>query len=120
MYVVGSMYLLFTLFGYWVWAGGGGPKGLVHNLRMQFFTVDISKFEVSKTYFYDVLITQNDHPTYVWYVVGIIYLFFSPYLGIGSGRGGGSQGIGAKLAHTVFHPGQLKFGRFPNLFFLIF
>ena len=29
--------------------GGGAPKGLVHSLLMQFFTLDSSKIEVSKT-----------------------------------------------------------------------
>ena len=37
--------------------GGGGPKGLVHNLLMQFFTLDSSKIKVFKTYFYDIVIT---------------------------------------------------------------
>ena len=31
--------------------GGGGPKGLVHNLLMQFFTLGSSKIEVSATFF---------------------------------------------------------------------
>ena len=31
--------------------GGGSPKGLVHNLLMQFFTVDSSKIEVFETCF---------------------------------------------------------------------
>ena len=34
--------------------------------RMQFFTLSSSKIEVSETYFFDI-VTQNDHPTYVWY-----------------------------------------------------
>ena len=39
--------------------GGGGvsPKGLVHNLLMQLFTLDGSKIEVLETYFFDVVIT---------------------------------------------------------------
>ena len=36
--------------------GGGPPKGLVHNLLMQFFTIGSSKIEVFKTYFFDTLI----------------------------------------------------------------
>ena len=44
--------MFFTLFGYCVRAGGGGsPKGLVHNLLMQFFTLGSSKIEVVKTFF---------------------------------------------------------------------
>ena len=37
--------------------GGGSPKGLVHNLLMQFFTPGSSKIEVFETGFYDIMIT---------------------------------------------------------------
>ena len=37
--------------------GGGSPKGLVHNLLMQFFTLGSSKIEVFETYFFDIVIT---------------------------------------------------------------
>ena len=37
--------------------GHGSPKGLVHNLLMQFFTVGSSKIEVFETYFSDTVIT---------------------------------------------------------------
>ena len=37
--------------------GGGSPKGWVHNLLLQFFTLDSSKIEVFKTYFFDTVIT---------------------------------------------------------------
>ena len=47
-----------ALFGYWVGGGGGAPKGMVHNLLMQFFTLDSSKIEVFETYFFDILITH--------------------------------------------------------------
>ena len=44
--------------------GGGGsfPKGLVHNLLMPFFTLGTSKIDVFETYFFDTMITYNDHP----------------------------------------------------------
>ena len=35
---------------------GGSPKGLVHNLLMQFFTIYSSKMEVFDTYFFDRVI----------------------------------------------------------------
>ena len=35
----------------------GSPKGLVHNLLMQFFTLGSSKIEVFKTIFFNTLIT---------------------------------------------------------------
>ena len=47
--------MFFTLFGYW--ARGGSPKGLVHNLLMQFFTLGSSKIKVFETYFSDTVIT---------------------------------------------------------------
>ena len=40
--------MFFTLFGYWA-RGGGSPKVWVHNLPMQFFTLDNSKSEVFET-----------------------------------------------------------------------
>ena len=39
------------------WGGGGAPKGWVHNLLLQFFTLDSSKIEVFETYFFDIVIT---------------------------------------------------------------
>ena len=74
--------MVFTLFGYWARRGtpppppnfpernhhlthprvtargGGSPKGLVHDLLMQFFTPDSSKIEIFETYFFfDIVIT---------------------------------------------------------------
>ena len=49
--------MFFTLFGYWVLGGGGTPKGLVHNLLMQLFTLDSSKIEGFETCFSDTVIT---------------------------------------------------------------
>ena len=45
--------MFFTLFGYWAWGGGGGaPKGLVHNLLMQLFTLESSKIESFQNLFF--------------------------------------------------------------------
>ena len=80
--------MFFTLFGYWVGLGGGrSPKGLVHNLLMQFFTLDSSKMEVFKTCFFDIVTTQYDHPSYPKYVLGRIYMFFTLF-GYWVGGGG--------------------------------
>ena len=50
--------MIFTLFAYWVRGGVCvSPKGLVHNLLMQFFSLYSSKIEVSATYFFDTVIT---------------------------------------------------------------
>ena len=37
--------------------GGGAPKGLVHKLLVQFFTLGSSKIEVFETCFFDTVIT---------------------------------------------------------------
>ena len=55
-HVLGRIYVFFILFVYWV-GGGGSPKGLVHNLLMQFFTPDSSKMEVFETCFFDIVTT---------------------------------------------------------------
>ena len=57
--------------------GGGSPKGLVHNLLLQFFTLGSSKIEVFETCFYDIVTTRYDHPSYVKHVSGRIYVFFT-------------------------------------------
>ena len=52
--------MFFTLFGYQVRGGGGGggsPRGLVHSLLMQFFTLGSSKIEVFETCFFDTVTT---------------------------------------------------------------
>ena len=51
-HTLGRVYVVFTLFGYWAPRGGGGDhKGLVHNPRMPFFTLDNRKIEVFDTCF---------------------------------------------------------------------
>ena len=37
--------------------GGGSPKGWVHNLLLQFFTLGSSKIRVVETCFNDIVIT---------------------------------------------------------------
>ena len=93
----------------------------MHNLLMQLFTPDSSKIEVFETCFFDIVTTQNDHPSYAKHVLGRIYVFFTlfGYQVGGGGGGGSSQGIGAQPADAVFQPGQLKNRSFRNLFFLI-
>ena len=57
-HVLGRIYMFFTQFGYWPHGGGGGsPKGLVHNLLMQFFTLGGFKIEVFETCPFDIVIT---------------------------------------------------------------
>ena len=52
----------------------GLVNGPVHNLLMLFHPGPL-KIEVFKTGFYDIVITQNDHPRYVKHVLGRIYVY---------------------------------------------
>ena len=90
----------------------GLVNGEVHNLLMQFLTPDSSKIEVLETCFFDIVTTQNDHPSYAKHVLGRIYVFFTLFGYHVGGGGGVSQGTGAQPAYAVFHPGQLKNGSF--------
>ena len=57
-HVLGRIYVFFTLFGCSARRGGWrSPKGLVHNLLMQFFTPGSSTIEVLETFFFDTVIT---------------------------------------------------------------
>ena len=47
-HVLGRIYVFLTLFADQVRGGGGAPKGLVHNLLMQSFTLGSSKIEVAE------------------------------------------------------------------------
>ena len=77
-HVLVRVYLVFTLFGYLAGGGGGcSPKGWVHNLLLQFFILRSSKIEVFETYFFDTMITYNDHPSYAKHILGRIYAFFT-------------------------------------------
>ena len=79
--------------------GGGAPKGLVHNLLMQFFTPGSSKIEVFETCFSDIVTTQNDHPRYVKHVLGRIYVF-STLFGY-QVRGGGGESPRGLVHHLL-------------------
>ena len=60
-------------------ANNGLVNGEVHNLLMQFFTLDSSKIEVFETCFFDIVTTQNHISRYVKHVLGRIYVFFTPF-----------------------------------------
>ena len=57
--------------------GGGAPKGWVHSLLMQFFTLGRSKIEVFETDSFDIVTPQYDHPRYVMHVLDWIYTIFT-------------------------------------------
>ena len=112
--------MFFTCFGYWAREGGGGPpKGLVHDLLMQLFTLDSSKIEVFETYFIDAMITHNDHPRYVKHVLGRIYVFFTlfGYWARGGGWGcGAPKGLVRNLLMQFFTMGSSKIEVFETYF----
>ena len=116
-HVLGCICVFLTLFRYWVGGGGGGPpKGLVHNLLMQFCTLDSSKIEFFETYFFYIVITQNDHPSYVKHVLGFIYVFFTLF---GYWGGGGFPWDGYTTCLCSFSPYAAQKSNFSKLFFLI-
>ena len=97
--------------------GGGGPKGLVHNLLRQGFTLDSSKIEVIEIYFFYNATTHNDHPRYVKHVSGRIYVFFTLfgyYLGVG---GGGSKRWAHNLLMQSPPPPAAQKSKFPKFIF---
>ena len=89
------------LYGHWARAGGVSPKGVVHNLLMQFFNLSSSKIEVSKTYFFDIVTTQYAHPRYIKHVLGRIYVFFTLF-GYWVGGGRSPKGLVHNLLMQVF------------------
>ena len=78
--------------------GGGGeglPRGLGHNLLMQFSRPSSSKMEISKTDFFDTLTIQKDQISYVKHVLAPLYVFFTLF---GCWGGGGlPRGLGHNL-----------------------
>ena len=104
----------FWVFGYYL-RGGGSPKGLVHNLLMQFFTLDSSKIEVFETCFFDIVITQNDHSSNVKHVLGCIYVFVTLF----GYWGGGLLGDKYTTCLCSFSPWRAQKSKFSKLVFLI-
>ena len=66
-------------FGYWVLGEGVSPKGLVHKVLIQFFTLGSSKTKMSESCFSDIMTTHNGHPSYAKHVSGSIYVFFAQF-----------------------------------------
>ena len=87
----------------------------MHNLLMQFFTPDSSKMEVFETYFFDIVTTQNDHPSYGKHVLGRIYVFFTLF-GYQVGGGGSPKGLVHNLLMQFFNPDSSKMEVFETCF----
>ena len=86
----------------------GLVNGPVHNLLMQFFTLDSSKIEVFETCFFDIVITYNDHPRYVKHVLGCNLRVFHLIWVLGGGGGGSPKGWVHNLLVQFFTPGSSK------------
>ena len=86
---------------------------------MQFFTPDSSKIQVFETYFFDTMITQNDHPSNGNHVLGRIYVFFTLFgYHVGGGGGGGApKGQVHNLLMQFFAPDSSKIQVFETYFF---
>ena len=116
-HVLGRIYMIFTLFGYQVGGGGGAPRGLVHNLLMQFFTLGSSKIEGFETDFFDIVTPQYDHPRYVKHVLGRIYMIFTLFGYQVGGGGGAPRGLVHNLLMQFFTLGSSKIEIFETCFF---
>ena len=114
-HVLAPLYVFFTLFG--CWGGGGLPRGIGHNLLMQFSCLSNSKMEISKTDFVDTLTIQNDQISYVKHVLAPLYVFFTLF---GCWGGGAPKGY---RAHTTclcsFPASAAQKWKFPKLILLI-
>ena len=89
---------------------------MVHNVLMQFYTLDGSKIEVFETCFFDIVTTQNDHPSYVKHVLGRIYMFFTLFGYHVGGGGGAPKGRVHNLPMQFFTPDSSKMEVFETCF----
>ena len=96
---------------------GGSPKGLVHNVLMQFFTEDSSQIEVFESCFFDIVTTENDHPRYVKHVLGRIYVYLTLFGFQIRGGGGAPKGLVHNLLRQFFTLGCSKIELFETCFF---
>ena len=115
-HILAPLYVFCTLFG--CCGGGGGrlPRGLGHNLLVQFSRLSSSKMEISETDFFDTLTIQNDQMCHMNHILAPLYVFFTLF-GCCGGGGGAPKGSRAQPAYAVFPPQQLKNGNVPNCFF---
>ena len=88
--------------------GGGGSPGIdaqPTTCFLQFFTLHSSKMEAShEAYFFDIVTTQNDHPSNVKDVLSRIYVFGTLFGVFSVGGGRVFPRIGAQHAYAIFSP----------------
>ena len=98
----------------------GLVNGPIHNLLMQLFTLGSSKIEVFETCFFDIVTTQNDHPSYAKHALGRIYVFFTLFgYQVGGGGGGGLPRDWYTTCSCSFSPWAAQKSKFSKLLFLI-
>ena len=97
----------------------GLVNGEVHNLLMQLFNPGSSKIEFFETCFFDIVTTQNDHPSYVKHVLGRIYVFFTLFGYQVGGGGGGLPRDGYTTCLCSLSPWAAQKSKFLKLVFLI-
>ena len=85
---------------------------------MQFFTPGSSKIEVLETCFFDIVTTQNDHPSYAKHVLCRIYVFFTLF-GNHVRGGGGLLGDWYTTRLCSFSPRTAQKSKFSKLVFVI-
>ena len=83
---------------------------------MQFFTLGTFKMEVFETSVFDIVITLNDHPSYVKHSLGCIYVFFTLF-GYWAGGGGSPKELIHNLLMQFFTPDSSKMEVFETYFF---
>ena len=78
-YPMQSMFLpFFICFSLYLGVGGGGlPRGVGHNLLMQFSSLGSPKMEISETDFFNILTIQNNQISYVKHVLDPLCVFFT-------------------------------------------
>ena len=54
----------------------------MHNLLVHLFSLRSSKIKVSETYFFDIVATHNEQPSYVKHIFKILFMCFVPHLGV--------------------------------------
>ena len=94
------------------WGGGGLPRGLGHNLLVQFSSLGSSKIEISETGFFDTLTTQNDQISDEKHVLAPLYEFLTLFGWWGGGGSQGGWGI-TNTEHNKYRPNS-KVSRNPN------
>ena len=87
----------------------------MHSLLKQLFNPDSSKMKVFETYFFDIVTTQNDHPSYGKHVLGRIYVFFTLF-GYQVGGGGSPKGRVHSVLMQFFNLGSSKIEVFETCF----